>query len=380
MKIAFICVFDVNNKTARSGVPYSIYREFCKKNDVVWINPSDSLIYSIGSLFHRCFNKMLSLFSKQINNNTAFMSRIIAWSIGQQLKKDRYDAIFSLLHFELVYLKTSVPCYTRTDTIFRSATEIFREDFPQWFVTHSYSLEKKALNKLTCLFAASQWMKEEAYRWFPELPKEKVKFIETGANLDRDYIRYDERKYGIDKPLKMLFAGYDIKKKGLDIAFETMKILRDEYHLDVTLSAIGGEPYDYMLSDRSFRYVGMLNKNKENEYNTFYKEFADANLFLFPTRNEYHGIVNCEAAAYALPIFSHDTCGVGSYVIDKVNGRVLPLESSPKIFAETIFDALKNDKMNEFSFNSRKLYEEKFNWEVWAERVLRVMNNNKTMK
>lgn len=377
MKIAFISVFDVHNRTARSGVPYSIYHQLSKTEDVDWINPADSYIYKIGFFFYRCFQKLHKLFGYSINNNTAYMSRLIAWSINSKLKQGQYDAIFSMLHFELVFLDTKIPCYTRTDTIFKSATEILGASYPKWFINHSYELENKALNKLTCLFAASQWMEDEAFRWFPDLSKEKVKFIETGANLDRDYIKYDDRVYGIDKPLRMLFVGYDIKKKGLDIAFETMRILRDKYHLDITLCAIGGKPYDYMMNDKSFRYVGMLDKNIKTEYDQFYKEFANSNLFLFPTKNEYHGIVNCEAAAYALPIYSHDTCGVSSYVINHENGRTLPLGSAPDTFAEAIFCDLKENNMQIYSFNSRRLYEERFNWNVWCEKVLDVINKNR---
>ena len=378
MKIAFISFFDVHNRTARSGVPYSIYHEFSKDHEVTWIDPSQSNVYRIGYFFYKCFLKLLKIFGYQVNNNTAYMSRIIAWAVDPQLKKDSFDAIFSLLHFELVYLHTNISCYTRTDTIFRSATEIFHDSYPKWFVKHSYSLERKALNKLTCLFAASQWMENETFRWFPDLSKEKVKFVETGANLDRDYIKYGDRSYGLNLPLHMLFAGYDIKKKGLDVAFATMQILRDKYHIDVTLSAIGGKPYDYMLSDKSFRYVGMLDKNKKAEYDMFYKEFADANLFIFPTRNEYHGIVNCEAAAYALPIFSHDTCGVGSYVINDFNGNTFPIGTTPETFAMVIFSALKSNKLKPFSLNSRRLYEERFNWDVWGKKVLEVLKSHRS--
>ncbi len=376
MKIAFISFFDVHNRTARSGVPYSIYKQFSKTEEVDWINPVDSRIYKLGFGIYKCFQRIVNHFGYSVNNNTSYMSRIIAWSVNPALKRKHYDAIFTMLHFETVYLNTNIPCYTRTDTLFRSATEIFGESYPQWFIKHSYALEKKALNKLTCLFAASQWMADEAFRWFPELPKKKVKFIETGANLDREYIKYEEREYGIDKPLRMLFAGYDVKKKGLDIAFETMRILRDKYHLLVSLTAIGGKPCDHMIIDKSFKYVGMLDKNIPNEFDLFYEEFAKANLFLFPTRNEYHGIVNCEAAAYGLPIFSHDTCGVSSYVINSVNGHVLPMESSPELFAETIYISLKNNLMKDYSENSRKLYEERFNWDVWGRRVLAEMRRN----
>ena len=83
--------------------------------------------------------------------------------------------------------------------------------------------------------------------------------------------------------------------------------------------------------------------------------------------------MNCEAAAYGLPIFSNNTGGVGDYCIDGVNGRCLPVTSGGKEYAEAIYDALSTGKIIEYSTNSRKLYIEKFNWQSWGNRVLPIM-------
>lgn len=50
-------------------------------------------------------------------------------------------------------------------------------------------------------------------------------------------------------------------------------------------------------------------------------------IFLFSlTRAECHGIVNCEACAFGLPIFSYATGGVPSYVINDFNGFAFSLD------------------------------------------------------
>ena len=87
---------------------------------------------------------------------------------------------------------------------------------------------------------------------------------------------------------------------------------------------------------------------------------------MFPTKVECHGIVNCEAAAYGLPIVSYFTGGVPSYCVNGYNGICLPLSSKGVDFAKAIYDNIINGNMNLFSVNSRCFFLEKLNWECWG--------------
>ena len=173
----------------------------------------------------------------------------------------------------------------------------------------------------------------------------------------------------------MLFVGYDIMRKGFDIAYETVNILNEKYHIKANITVMGGKPDDIFLNNGRVNYAGNKNKNNTNEFYEFYQEFEKADIFIFPTKAECHGIVNCEAAAYGLPIFSYRTGGP-SYVLDEINGRILSLDKTGKDFAEAIYYALSTNKMQEYSNNSRKLYEQRFNWNNWGNTVRKYIDKN----
>lgn len=76
------------------------------------------------------------------------------------------------------------------------------------------------------------------------------------------------------------------------------------------------------------------------------KDLADAynamDLFIFSSKSETQGMVLVEAMSASLPIIALDASGVREVVKDLENGRLLPADTPPHIFAESIIDFLKN--------------------------------------
>ena len=373
MKIAFISSSDVNNRLARSGVPYSIFHQLEKYYKVVWVKPNPK-----DTLFHT--------FLYAISRLTIFLMDKLHWgywhvplanyvgckSVEKQLKGKDFDAIFSMGCEGTAYLNTKLPIFFRADAISPSALDYYTYNVPKFARRWTYNVEKHLLDRTTVFFTASEWINEEVEKYKIADPTKCV-FVPTGANLDKDYVKYRKHEYGKDKQLKMLFVGFDLERKGFDIAYNAMRILNSEYGMKATLTVIGGNPNREKYDAPALRVIGKLNKNKKDEYDRFYEEFYQADLFVFPTRAEFHGIVNCEAAAYGLPIFSCNTGGVSSYCIDDVNGRCLPIEATAKDFAQAIFVAIEKGRMIEYSEESRKLFLEKFNWYSWGETVSKVI-------
>jgi len=370
MKIAFVTCHDVNNKVARSGVPYSIYHELGKHYEMIYIvpNPKDTLWHKFLfglSLGLRGFMKLLGW--NYIHN--PIQAYLRSKSVEKQLKNIQYDAVFSLDGPAISYIKIDKPIFLRADAIAPSAINYYKYNVP-WFARKwAISLERKVLGNLRTFFVASQWMIEEIEKYKIGDVK-KCLFVPTGANLDMDQINFHPHNYSLEKPLNMLFVGYDYKRKGFDVAYDAMKMLREKYIINANLTIVGGKPDKDQYDDDNLRIIGKLNKNIEKEYSMFYNEFSTASLFIFPTKAEYHGIVNCEAAAFGLPIFSYNTGGVSSYCMDGYNGRCLPLDSDASSFAKVIFEALQTGKICDYSKHSRELFENKFNWTSWAETVV----------
>lgn len=305
--------------------------------------------------------------------STAFEAKIYSYSTQRQLDKIEYDCIFTIAGAEIVYLKTDKPIFSRTDAIIQSFKDYYIKSVPDFAFNWASNIEKRAISKQKYIFVASHWVLNEAIKYNIKDVEKKFVVIESGANLDPKEIQYKHHEYSLNKQLNMIIVGYDVMRKGLDVAFDAAKILNEKYNVKAYVTVMGGKPSDEMLQSGFIRYVGMKDKNNPKEYNEFYDIFSSADLFIFPTKAECHGIVNCEAAAYGLPIFSNNTGGVGDYCIDGVNGRCLPVTSGGKEYAEAIYDALSTGKIIEYSTNSRKLYIEKFNWQSWGNRVLPIM-------
>lgn len=378
MKIAFVSLANPYNRNARSGVPYSIFKELSVDNQVEWIFPTkecfvEKFLWGIGILFER----IIELFNYHLIHNS-LISRVLCHSIQRKIENKDYDCVFTMGSLTTAYLKCSLPIFCRADAIAHSMIDYYYFGIPQFAQKMAKKIDELALHKYTRFFVPSQWVVDEINKFNINEPIEKFPLIETGANLDSEYIQYHKHSYSTKDKLNLLFVGYDLKRKGIDEAFGATKILREEYGIDACLVIMGGKPEKYILESGFVRYAGKKDKNIKQEFDEFYNEFVSADLFIFPTKAECHGIVNCEAAAYGLPIFSYQTGGVPSYCIDRVNGRCMPTTASSQDFAQAIFEAIKDGSMAKYSLSSRRLYEERFNWAVWGQKARKEMK--KAMK
>lgn len=369
MKIAFVCKENPHNKIQRSGVPYSIYNQLALKHEVFWVRPHVNGFMKILWVMQKIFFKTLKLFGKNYMPHNRLTAHIYSKSVNDQLKDKKFDAIFCLDCIDFAYLKTDKPIYYRSDAIVHIYINYYIFNVPNFIQKEARHIEELALNKCTNFFVPSQWVIDGIIKNNIPININKVILVESGANLDDKTIKYPFRIYDVHKPLNMLFVGYNIIRKGFDVAYETVNILNDKYGIKANLTVMGGKPDDCFLKNGRVIYSGNKDKNNPKDYSEFYQEFANADIFLFPTKAECHGIVNCEAAAYALPIFSYITGGVPSYVMDGINGRLLPLNKGGEDFADVIYSALISNRMQEYSKNSRKLYENRFNWNKWGETV-----------
>lgn len=369
MKIAFVSPYDPQNRIERSGVPYSIYHQLARENEVIWVQPE------VVGLYYTLIFKIVHLFTWVMHKFGKNMLHIPwrAWlysnSVQKKLNTLDYDCVFSIGSMEIAYIKTDKPIYCRADAIIDSFIDYYTYNVPKFAQRWAHNVEERALQNMTKFFVPSQWVIDEIHRVGMHISDDKLVLVETGANLIYSDIKLKKHEYSLDKELNMIIVGYDVMRKGLEVAFDAVRILNELYHVKAYVTVMGGRPIDEMLDSGYVHYVGMKNKNVKQEYDEFYDIFSSADLFIFPTKAECHGIVNCEAAAYGLPIFTNNTGGVSNYCVDGLNGRCLPVTSSGKEYAEAIFDALKSGKMKEYSEGSRRFYEEKLNWDSWYKRV-----------
>jgi glycosyltransferase involved in cell wall biosynthesis len=158
---------------------------------------------------------------------------------------------------------------------------------------------------------------------------------------------YFERKPHIEtavEPQILCLSNYT-RNKGILILVEALGLLKKK-GLSFNARFVGA-PFDLtaeMIEERaaelglskSVKAVGPL-YGKEK-----YKEFENADIFVFPTYNDVFGLVNLEAMQYSLPVVSTFEGSIPDVVIDNETG-LLAERQNVQMLAEKI-EVLLNDK------------------------------------
>ncbi len=366
-KIVFVSVYNPSNRNDRSGVPYSIFHALQKYYDVSWVKPEvKNPLYKFLIFIEFCFWKVVGLsVHAPLITQLPIRSFFISMSVRKQLRALSYDGIFTLDYVDIAFIDGKKPIFLRIDAVLSGVLGYYSTGYSWLIKKVGFWFENYAHRHITYIFVASHWVKDCMQKGTEKFPLERTVVIKTGANLFRDEIKLRKRLLTPKSSLRLLFVGYDIKRKGIDVAFETTKVLNETYGIKAKLIVIGGKPENEILASDYVEYLGVFDKNNKEQRDRFVNEFSMADLLIAPAKAECHGIVNCEAAAFGLPIYSHYTGGVSDYVIEGVNGRTLPLGSTGEDFAKRIIQDMESREINKFSIESRKLYETQFNWDAW---------------
>ncbi len=228
--------------------------------------------------------------------------------------------------------------------------------------------ENKAMKRSDIIIVSSDWAKDSALNDLKVEPN-KINVVEFGANIDEKDIVNDKVPYNLNKQLELLFLGVDWIRKGGDIAVEAVRWLNDN-GISTKLHIAGIKKLNENISKLPFvEYHGFLNKNNTGDYNKLVSLLKNSHALLLPTVAECSAISFAEASAYSLPVFTHDTGGIGNYIIDGVNGYKLPIGSTGIDFGKSIKEKAQNGELNMMSIRARDLYNSKLNWEHWGKEI-----------
>lgn len=364
-KIVVITPTNPLDKYGHSGVVFSITNELRKKYEIIWLKPKVSLIGILMNLIPILYVYFLKAIGFTISHHPA-ISKMYAHNLNKELKKINYDYILGFESMYLCYLKTSKPIFYRSDAVIHSMFDYYIFNVPKWIQKYSDKIEYETLRKCTYMFVPSQWVIDEIKKWYSDIDLHKIKFIHSGANMPFIASK-PEKKCNINS-IKLLFIGSDPIRKGIDIAYDTVKILNEEYKIKSELTIIGGDIGNYKTQP-FVNYLGLINKNKPEQAKLFEDTIKSSNWFIFPTKAECAGIVTCEISAYGLPSIGYNTGGVSSYIQDEINGYCLPIYATAKDYAEKIANTSLETYLF-FSSNARKLYEDYYNWPIWGQKVI----------
>lgn len=364
MGVAYITRDDANDISVWSGTTKNI---FLNLKDITKV---DNIIIK-QSWLHKLYRKL---------NRKNSLTRVDEYLTGREIKKNikklqEYDVLFLPVGSELLGNKnfpSSKQLGKKIVYLSDATFDLMRDYYPEFKAMgkttkeKNEELEKESLQKASNIIYSSDWAKNNAHDHY-QIETSKLNVIHFGANLPDKYV---PKTYDYKRELNFLIVGVDWKRKGIERAVETIRLLNERNsNYSFKLNVVGfDKPNDFDDSPQ-IKFYGRLDKHQQKDLDQMIDLYRKSDLFIFPTIAECSPIVLCEAAMYGLPVVSINTGGISSYVT-KESGKLLPFSSSSaKDFCDVIEPLIYNEELAKMSQASRKLYEQKLNWKTWEKKV-----------
>ncbi len=197
-----------------------------------------------------------------------------------------------------------------------------------------------------CILVNSEWSRQALQKVGVEANKLKiVPLVYSPAIEAQNFQRTYPTTFSLERPLRVLFLGRIILRKGIAAVLEAAEQLRDQ---PIEFWIVG--PSEIVPPDSNHPKIRWTTRYVPRSAAAEY--YKNADVFLFPTLSDGFGITQLEAQAWKLPVIASKFCG--AVVKDGINGRILP-----EVSGNAIVDMLKTwvdhpQQLVELSQNSQQ--------------------------
>jgi phosphatidyl-myo-inositol alpha-mannosyltransferase len=171
---------------------------------------------------------------------------------------------------------------------------------------------RRRMNRLHARIAVSEAAAWTAKRFYGG----HYRIVPNGVRLGRN----QEQRTSHDEPLRILFIGQAVERKGLPVLLRAFEALRE--HVPATLTLVGASAAEIapmLLDDRGVCALGKVSEERKNA------ELACAEVLCAPSlRGESFGMVLTEAFAASTPVVASDIPGYRDVARDGVDGVLVP--------------------------------------------------------
>jgi len=208
------------------------------------------------------------------------------------------------------------------------------------------------------LIAMSDWVRTSLVRDYAVTP-DKIRILPFGVNVQQ--WQFVSRMPPPGRRLRLLFVGGDFERKGGPHLLDAFHHgLADFCELDIVT---GTQP---AYSGHHVRIHTGLTPNSP----LLRKLYADADLFVLPTRGDATPIAILEAMATGLPIITTKVGAIGELVKEGVTGHFIP-PAAPQRIVEVITSlAERRDALPAMGQAARTVVERSFNAEINSKGVI----------
>lgn len=361
MNIAFISDGNPNDNRLWSGTIRQMYNVLSEEHNVEYIDVSNRSV--CPKIFNKIIAKTIRVFTgKKYNASYSIINaKRESYIVEKKVKKQKYDFVFCPAKSgSIAYSRINVPVVYLTDATFIQMVDYYEHltNLSGLTMYEGNELERRAIEKSKIVICASDWAKNSVINDYKKCGQD-VKILPFGANIEEVTSTKAEHDC-----INLLFCGVDWKRKGGETAVKTVRELKSRGN-NVNLYLVGCNPPE-SYTESYIKTIGFLNKNNPEEKEKLKKIYEETDFLLLPTVAECAGIVFAEASGNGIPSITYDTGGVGTYVMNGINGYRLPLGSGHEEFADLIekciFDNTLSEKLKD---GARKYYRETLNWNSW---------------
>jgi glycosyltransferase involved in cell wall biosynthesis len=208
----------------------------------------------------------------------------------------------------------------------------------------------------------------------------KHTFVEKGfppEKIDVAYLGVKEqffsikRDYSIHGPIRLLFTGSFIVRKGVVSLLEAVRILR-RGGLDVRLRLVGnlanGATFLRESDSEFFTHTPFVPPEQLSQ------ALAEADLFVFPTLVEGSSRSAMEAAAAGLPVVTTESCGL-PLSVERREVVYVPL-SDPEALARAVSELASDEcRRSEMGRNAAARIQQDFTWPLYGTQLMRIYSS-----
>lgn len=249
------------------------------------------------------------------------------------------------------------------------------------------ALAKAILNRANKIICANSHIETEVKKIISTADLNKVALVNPG--IEGETVVYNEGKiealknrYNLAEKTVLLTVGRLVKRKGVDMALEALKIaLKQAPELAFVVIGQGQEEANLRakIADLGLESNALILTDVDDEAKMNWYKLAD--IFIMTARRigadmEGFGIVYLEAGLAGKPVIAGKSGGVADAVEDNVNGLLVD-PTNPEQIAEAMVKLAKYEKLRQrLGDEGRRRALTIFNWKRQAEKVFNHVTRN----
>ncbi len=375
-RLVLITPYDPNDVSVWSGTLRSIYLSLLEhKGKVIFKYAIGGLgiVESVARLINRAA-KRFGFVGIDARFSTAYaLLTGLYLTVRYSFARDCTFLIVAGSNY-LPYFTTKRPIIYISDATFRAIGDLYPGflAFPEWLRRQGDRNEAKSLSKAQFVIYPSQWASKSAQIDYG-VSTDRIFKIPFGPNIPHQLIEryFAPKSLPLADGINFLFVSADWQRKNGDLATDICRHLIN-LGLRVRLTIIGKTP-EYAKKLDFVDDRGFLSKSDPSQLIKLCEAFREAHFFLLPSMADASPIVFSEAQAFGVPSIAYDVGGVGSSILHKKTGLLLPLGASAELFSNEIYEYLRDPpRYYELSQNCRDRYLGESNWGRWAELILKL--------